>query len=316
MLLPSALPCDMHRSSSRLILSTPPPPWSSTSTVTSASLSQLQSQSQSQAQSTDDDLPVSNGLLGTCRALQSLLNGSPAPSPHRAKSKSRSNSKPKTKAKAEPLQRRLQSPVQFRDASGVVASEGCGVAWDLGQQRRRRQQQQKYQHRDQGQLLTSSTPSGLSRGAGNSNNKRRRCDDDDDEDMKDYVAGEWDGVGDAGGDCDGDTNEDNDENAPTCTRMTRMVNTTYQQHQHNHPFSTPAPKRRRHVPFDLPLGLSEDDFYSLCPRTPHPSLSCLRMRHGGNGGNGGGGLGQLSPDFVLPPLRRSGKMGMNVNDVR
>lgn len=40
-----------------------------------------------------------NGLLGTCRALQSLLNSSPAPSPRRAKPQP------------------LQSPVQFRQSS-------------------------------------------------------------------------------------------------------------------------------------------------------------------------------------------------------
>ncbi|KAJ5894520.1 hypothetical protein N7495_006211 [Penicillium taxi] len=58
MLLPSALPCDARRSSrfspSRLF-TTPPP--------------------------SDTGYPSGSGLQGTCRALQSLLNGSPTPSP-------------------------------------------------------------------------------------------------------------------------------------------------------------------------------------------------------------------------------------------
>ncbi|KAJ5794846.1 hypothetical protein N7457_001445 [Penicillium paradoxum] len=76
MLLPSALPCDVRRSSrftpSRLF-STPPP--------------------------SDSGSASGNGLLGTCRALQSLLNGSPAPP-------SRRSVKPQ----------RLQSPLPFNTA--------------------------------------------------------------------------------------------------------------------------------------------------------------------------------------------------------
>ncbi|PGH18270.1 hypothetical protein AJ79_00609 [Helicocarpus griseus UAMH5409] len=66
MLLPSALSCDSRQyptrsrfASSRLFPSTPPP--------------------------SDDGFIAGNGLLGTCRALQSLLNSSPVSSPRRAK---------------------------------------------------------------------------------------------------------------------------------------------------------------------------------------------------------------------------------------
>lgn len=66
MLLPSALSCESRQystrsrfASTRLFPSTPPP--------------------------SDDSFVAGNGLLGTCRALQSLLNSSPAQSPRRAK---------------------------------------------------------------------------------------------------------------------------------------------------------------------------------------------------------------------------------------
>lgn len=67
MLLPSALPCDPRKYSarsrfaaSRLFSPTPPP--------------------------SDDGFSASSGLLGTCRALQSLLNNvSPSPSPRRTR---------------------------------------------------------------------------------------------------------------------------------------------------------------------------------------------------------------------------------------
>ncbi|KAK2749832.1 hypothetical protein FQN57_005246 [Myotisia sp. PD_48] len=84
MLLPSALSCESRQYSSRsgfaasrFFSPTPPP--------------------------SDDVLIAGNGLLGTCRALQSLLNVSPAPSPHRA-------AKPQQ-------QQRLQSPFQARSPS-------------------------------------------------------------------------------------------------------------------------------------------------------------------------------------------------------
>ncbi|KAL2010191.1 hypothetical protein VTN00DRAFT_5998 [Thermoascus crustaceus] len=86
MLLPSALPCEVrkhpnrpHFGASRLFAVTPPP--------------------------FDDSLPSGNGLLGTCRALQSLLNVSPAPSPRRAKPE------------------RLQSPLQIRPVRATRSSQ-------------------------------------------------------------------------------------------------------------------------------------------------------------------------------------------------
>ena len=166
MLLPSALPCDVRRPSrfaANRLLSTPPP--------------------------SDDDVPSGNGLLGTCRALQSLLNGSPAPSPRRFKPAP------------------LQSPLDIRSTPSAARSR---------------------------KLATPSSPKQQTprpRGP----NKRRRdsyeADDDEDADMSDRSAS-----------------------------RTR--------------FSTP--KRRRHVPYDLPLGLSQSDFYSLhsppitaSPPSPH-----------------------------------------------
>lgn len=73
MLLPSALPCDMRR-----------PP-----AQTRANANRLFS----------SPVPDGNGILGTCRSLQSLLNGSPASGSRRAKPEHHS---------------RLQSPLQMR----------------------------------------------------------------------------------------------------------------------------------------------------------------------------------------------------------
>lgn len=165
--------------------------------------------------SSDDSFPGSNGLLGTCRTLQSLLNGtSPAPSPRRAK----------------PKQKRLQSPVQIRSApSRKVKVSG--------------KQQQKLSTTTTATATTPDPPRGA--------NKRRRDvyeDNDGDIDM---------------------VNEDSEEREGD--------NNTYYSHNrsrnHNR-FSTP--KRRRHAPFDLPLGLSEDDFYSI--HTP-PSLARWNYHH-------------------------------------
>ncbi|KAE8349827.1 hypothetical protein BDV28DRAFT_140388 [Aspergillus coremiiformis] len=155
MLLPSALPCDMRRSTTRSHptpsrqFTTPPP--------------------------SDDDRPSNNRLLGTCRALQSLLNGSPAPSPRRAKPE------------------RLQSPLPVRSTPSA---------------RSRR-------HRD---------PPKPARSA----HKRKRDRDEETHDTSD-------------------------------TEITT----------HGMRFSTP--KRVRNVPYDLPLGLSPSDFYSL--RSPPISQS-------------------------------------------
>ncbi|KAF7591259.1 hypothetical protein BBP40_001820 [Aspergillus hancockii] len=118
--------------------------------------------------SDDEASPPSNGLQATSRALQSLLNVSPAPSPRCAKPE------------------RLQSPLQIRSTPSA---------------RSRR-------HKD------SSKPSPKpSRSA----NKRKRDRYEQDEDAEVTVNGMR--------------------------------------------FSTP--KRARHVPYDLPLGLSQSDFYSL-----------------------------------------------------
>ncbi|OJJ48267.1 hypothetical protein ASPZODRAFT_62154 [Penicilliopsis zonata CBS 506.65] len=136
MLLPSALPCDLLRPSrfaaSRL-LSTPPPE--------------------------DPYYPPGNGLLGTCRALQSLLSGSPAPPSRREKPA------------------RLQSPLQLRTPPRSTRSR-----------------------------VRATPKPEPPRGA----NKRRR----------------------------------EEEEGDSADR-----------------FSTP--KRSRHAPYDLPLGLAPSDFYSL-----------------------------------------------------
>ncbi|KAJ5573872.1 uncharacterized protein N7459_008299 [Penicillium hispanicum] len=165
MLLPSALPCDVRRSSrftpSRLF-STPPP--------------------------SDRGYPSGNGLLGTCRALQSLLNGSPAPSPRRT-----------------PKVQRLQSPLPInpprrsprtrskvaRPASPRPTPPPKSIA-----------------------STPPPPPSAPARGP----NKRRRSD-----------------------------SEDADSDAGMSRGRNRLS----------------TPKRRRHVPYDLPLGLSSTDFYSL-----------------------------------------------------
>ncbi|KAB8236014.1 hypothetical protein BDV23DRAFT_143764 [Aspergillus alliaceus] len=164
MLLPSALPCDMRRSATRSRptpsrqFTTPPP--------------------------SDDDFPSGNGLLGTCRALQSLLSGSPAPSPRCAKPE------------------RLQSPLHIRSTPST---------------RSRKPKAPK----------PSPKPS-------RSANRRKR---DRDEEI-------------------GDTSD-----TEITTRGMR--------------FSTP--KRARHVPYDLPIGLSQSDFYSL--HSPPVSQSPLSPAH-------------------------------------
>lgn len=95
MLLPSALPCDSRKYStrsrfaaSRLFSPTPPP--------------------------SDDGFPTGNGLLGTCRALQSLLsNVSPAPSPRRARPErlqSPLHVKPPTQTRPQRVVKRASTP--------------------------------------------------------------------------------------------------------------------------------------------------------------------------------------------------------------
>ncbi|KAL5337153.1 hypothetical protein BJX70DRAFT_370448 [Aspergillus crustosus] len=173
MLLPSALPCDLRRSSRSTpmrLFSTPPP-------------------------SDDDSSLPGNGLLGTCRALQSLLNGSPAPSSRRSK----------------PV--RLQSPVTFRPTPPSPA---------LSRKR------------------PSPKPSKpLTPRASRGPNKRRR--NTYEEDLMD------------------------------------LDTSTYQMESHSNPST---PKRRRHLPYELPLGLSQTDFYSLRspPVTQSPPSSAQRRQ--------------------------------------
>ncbi|CAL5871976.1 uncharacterized protein PFLUO_LOCUS6233 [Penicillium psychrofluorescens] len=180
MLLPSALPCDVRRSSrftpSRLF-STPPPVGHNTS---------------------------GNGLLGTCRALQSLLNGSPAPS-----------SRGSTKAQ------RLQSPLPINPPRRSPRRSSRKVA--------RPASPRPTPPPASLALTPPPPPSAPARGA----NKRRRASADDD-----------DGI-------------DLDQRCR---------------------FSTP--KRRRHVPYDLPLGLSSTDFYSLHspPITQSPPSPARQQR--------------------------------------
>ena len=198
MLLPSALSCDVRRPSrfaaaSRL-LSTPPP--------------------------SDDEVPSGNGLMGTCRALQSLLNGSsPAPSPRRSKPA------------------RLQSPLHIRSTPSSARSRNLATPSSPKQTtttttptpRRRRQQQQQQQPRTRGV------------------NKRRRNSFESDFDYYNY-----------------------DRNVRDLDDSDRVVASAS---RGGGRFSTP--KRRRHVPYDLPLGLSQSDFYSLHspPVTASPSPS-------------------------------------------
>ena len=171
MLLPSALSCDVRRPSrfaATRLLSTPPP--------------------------SDDEVPMGNGLLGTCRALQSLLNGSPAPSPR--------HSKPA----------RLQSPVHIRSTPSSSRSR---------------------------RLATPSSPERTPERRPRGVNKRRRDHFEADEDND-------------------NTNNDNHD-------------ATVDHSASRNRFSTP--KRRRHAPYNLPLGLSQTDFYSLNspPITASPS---------------------------------------------
>ncbi|THC93872.1 hypothetical protein EYZ11_006654 [Aspergillus tanneri] len=149
----------------------------------------------------DGDFPPNNGLMGTCRALQSLLNVSPAPSPRRTKPQ------------------RLQSPLQIRPPSSAPSRK-----------QKQTQKEQSIASSSSSLLSSSSLSSSISlsspkplpaRGA----NKRRR---------DAYEEGH-------------DEEADHPADAQTPSHHTR--------------FSTP--KRRRYVPYDLPLGLSQSDFYAL-----------------------------------------------------
>ncbi|KAK2875154.1 hypothetical protein FQN49_001738, partial [Arthroderma sp. PD_2] len=100
MLLPSALSCESRQelyssrprfATSHLFPSTPPP--------------------------SDDGMISGNGLLGTCRALQSLLNASPAPSPSRGRTRA-----PKPECLQSPLQVKPAPYLQNRNTSTSSAS--------------------------------------------------------------------------------------------------------------------------------------------------------------------------------------------------
>ncbi|KAJ5353889.1 hypothetical protein N7541_006453 [Penicillium brevicompactum] len=176
MLLPSALPCDARRSSrftpSRLF-STPPP--------------------------SDTGYAAGNGLLGTCRALQSLLNGSPSPTPRRSKAQRLQSPLPITPRRS-PRSHKAARPVSPRQTPPPRTAA----------------------------LTPPPPPSAPARGA----NKRFR---------------------DA---------EDESDAQPALNRTL---------------FSTP--KRRRHLPYELPVGLAPTDFYSLHspPVTQSPPSPARRM---------------------------------------
>lgn len=225
MLLPSALSCDMRRPSTRSrftpnrLFSTPPP-------------------------SDNDYFPSSNGLLGTCRALQSLLSGSPAPSSRRAKPE------------------RLQSPFHLTSSTSSTSST--------------RPRKPKTQTRAQpSSPKRSPRPS---RGA----NKRTRAS---------YEA-------------------DSDADSETHTPRAR--------------FSTP--KRRRYVPYDLPLGLSQSDFYPLnSPPTtqspPSPAQRrqqelCDEVRAPLPPSPSPSSQSQFDPDAALPSIEESGSDSWTSEDDR
>lgn len=196
MLLPSALPCDLRRASRFTpirMFSTPPP-------------------------SDDDSSLPGNGLLGTCRALQSLLNGSPAPSSRKAKSA------------------RLQSPLTFQPTPPSPASS----------------RKQKRAPKPSSSKLPSPRPS---RGP----NKRRR------------------------------NSYEEDLNTDTVCDF----------HSQSNPST---PKRRRHLPYELPLGLSQTDFYSLHspPVTQSPPSPAKPSQQ-----EESLGLPPFDPDAVLPSIEES-----------
>ncbi|KAL2863445.1 uncharacterized protein BJX67DRAFT_363969 [Aspergillus lucknowensis] len=212
MLLPSALSCDLRRSSRftpMRLFSTPPP-------------------------SNDDSGLPGNGLLGTCRALQSLLNGSPAPSPRRARSA------------------RLQSPLDIRPTPPPPVTSS----------RKRRTSPKR----------CSSKP--LSPRPSRGPNKRRRSTYEEDVEM---------------------------ELDPDTTPMPYDMNS----------YSNPStPKRRRHLPYDLPLGLSQTDFYSLHspPITKSPPSPERRRQNGAN-------PPQFDPDAPLPSIEESVELAPPTDDM-
>ncbi|KAJ5463104.1 hypothetical protein N7475_008048 [Penicillium sp. IBT 31633x] len=196
MLLPSALPCDERRSSrftpSRLF-STPP--------------------------LSDTGFSSGNGLLGTCRALQSLLNGSPAPQSRRSVKHQRLQSPlPFNTPRRSPRTQKAVRPVSPRPTPPPRSAA----------------------------FTPPPPPVAPSRGA----NKRRR-----------------------------ETFENDDSDAEMSRQRNRFA----------------TPKRARHVPYDLPLGISSTDFYSLhsppVTQSP-PSPPRRRMDYGPS----------IDPDAPLPSI--------------
>ncbi|KAJ5775422.1 uncharacterized protein N7511_000433 [Penicillium nucicola] len=162
MLLPSALPCDVRRSSRftpTRLFSTPPP---------------------------SDGFTSGNGLLGTCRALQSLLNGSPSPPSRRSKAPRLQSPLPLSTPRRSPRSHKAARPVSPRQTPPPRTAA----------------------------LTPPPAPCAPSRGA----NKRRR-----------------------------DVFEDEDSDVEMSRGRNRLT----------------TPKRIRHAPYNIPLGLSSTDFYSL-----------------------------------------------------
>jgi hypothetical protein len=162
MLLPSALPCDVRRSSRftpTRLFSTPPP---------------------------SDGFASGNGLLGTCRALQSLLNGSPSPPSRRSKAQRLQSPLPIDTPRRSPRSHKAARPVSPRQTPPPRTAA----------------------------LTPPPAPCAPSRSA----KKRRR-----------------------------DAFEDEDSDAEMSLGRNRLT----------------TPKRIRHAPYNIPLGLSSNDFYSL-----------------------------------------------------
>ncbi|KAJ5958589.1 uncharacterized protein N7479_005739 [Penicillium vulpinum] len=199
MLLPSALPCDVRRSSrftpSRLF-STPAP--------------------------SDIGFASGNGLLGTCRALQSLLNRSPTPSSRSVKSQRLQSPLPLNTPRRSPRSHKAARPVSPRQTPPPRTAA----------------------------LTPPPPPSAPARGA----NKRRR-----------------------------DILDDDDSDAELSCQRNRFA----------------TPKRCRHVPYNMPLGLSSTDFYSLhsppVTQSP-PSPPRRQMDYGISAG------AHIDPDAPLPSI--------------
>ncbi|RAL02119.1 uncharacterized protein BO80DRAFT_454263 [Aspergillus ibericus CBS 121593] len=206
MLLPSALPSDLR-----------------------------QPQTQLHVAPNDDFFPSGNGLLGTCRALQTLLNGSPASTPRRA------------------TPPRLQSPLQLRSPPPT---------------RSRKRVSQKDVNLKQDSPSPIASPSRPPRGA------NKRCRDTFE--------------------IESETDTDNHKPTHSVVTESRLRYST--------------PKRRRHIPNDLPLGLTQSDFYSLFsppitqspPSPAHRTLGDLDGKEGPERDTP-----SYNPDAALPSIEIS-----------